>query len=152
MCNLHTTPLHTLCGGVFWYTAAMNKREEICALFADAAGSVPWTISFGRGGTPHILLFGAVHGNEDTGLDCILHLCKERDTLRGTITAVLGNPKAYQKDVRYIDEDLNRIFSDPITGSSYEAGRARELDILFKTIADSGVAATVLDVHTMSRG
>ena len=48
---------------------------------------------------------------------------------------ILANPAAIERNVRYVDEDLNRCFlvkhlSDPDTYGSLEHRRARELDAL----------------------
>ena len=126
--------------------------REIPELFLRNKGNIPYSFSFGQGGEPHCIIIGALHGNEDAGLQAIDKLYKEKAHIKNTITAVLGNPEAYKKDVRYIDENLNRIFRDQITGSSYESTRARELSELFYSIAGEGSKTVVIDIHTTSQG
>ena len=126
-------------------------QSEVLHLFSQGKDVPPYVFSFGQGNGPHAIIVGALHGNENTGLATIVDIHKQRDRIQGTITAVLGNPKAYKKNVRYINEDLNRVFHNPIIGTSYEATRARELNGLFRQIAQRGTA-TVIDVHTMSAG
>ena len=121
-------------------------------MFAKEVGIIPYAFSFGKGSEPHCIVVGALHGNEDAGLRAINDLYKEKDNIKNTITALLGNPKAYKKDTRYIDENLNRIFKNPIEGSSYETSRAREIATLFSSIAKRKSAVTVIDIHTTSQG
>ncbi|MCY4577102.1 MAG: succinylglutamate desuccinylase/aspartoacylase family protein [Candidatus Kaiserbacteria bacterium] len=127
-------------------------QEELLSMFSKHRGRIPYVFSFGRGNGPHSIIVGALHGNEDAGLQAIHALHKERDSIIGTVTAVLGNPEAYKKDVRYSDENLNRIFRNPIQGSTYESKRARELSALFTHIAKQNNRITVIDIHTTSQG
>mmetsp|Transcript_6244 Transcript_6244/g.15451 ORF Transcript_6244/g.15451 Transcript_6244/m.15451 type:complete len:349 (-) Transcript_6244:165-1211(-) len=92
-----------------------------------------------------IAVVGGTHGNEYTGVFCVKAL--ERQLLKGErkypfqISTLIGNTEAYKQNKRFIDEDLNRQFSeaamaaaDSITESggelSIEQRRAREIDIL----------------------
>ncbi len=63
----------------------------------------------------HVVIVGGTHGNEPGGVKAIveLHRAFRYGTVRlnqGKISFLLGNPKAYEKNVRYIDSDLNRVF------------------------------------------
>jgi predicted deacylase len=65
---------------------------------------------------PHVLFFGAVHGNEVCGPKAIERVLHELDSgalklTRGKIEFVpICNPKAYAADQRCIDRNLNRYF------------------------------------------
>jgi succinylglutamate desuccinylase len=50
---------------------------------------------------------------------------------QGKISFLLGNPNAYEKDIRYIDYDLNRHFNKR-ESSSVEGQRAREIKRFLK--------------------
>lgn len=89
-----------------------------------------------------ILLLGSQHGNERLGDALYAHLTQYRPELLPHITFMIGNPKAYAKNVRYIESDLNRSYRGQ--GSTYEENRA--LDIL-RTIKEEGFDL-VLDLHT----
>jgi len=55
---------------------------------------------------------GSLHGNEPIG-GMILDVLKQilpTQKIHGEIYLILGNPKAYEKNKRFIDCDLNRIF------------------------------------------
>lgn len=129
-----------------------EEYKKIMDMFLKEKGSIPYSFSFGQEGDQHCIVVGALHGNEDAGLRAIERLYKEKDSIKNKITVVLGNPEAYKKDVRYLDENLNRIFKDPIEGLSYEAGRAREIEMLFANIAKQEGGAVVIDIHTTSQG
>ncbi|MET4693111.1 aspartoacylase [Endozoicomonas lisbonensis] len=81
-----------------------------------------------------ITLTGGTHGNEYLGPTIIQRL----DSL-GTyqnsnisVSTLLANPRATKAGVRFIDEDLNRCFSDDVLSASgctcYEHLRAREIN------------------------
>ena len=81
-----------------------------------------------------ITLVGGTHGNEYLGSTII-----ERINNLGIyqnnpvpVSTLLANPRATQAGVRFIDEDLNRSFSDDVLsatgGTCYEHLRARELN------------------------
>jgi len=65
---------------------------------------------------PVIILLCGIHGNETAGVfatyDLINSLKREKTDLKGKIVAVAGNLPALSMNRRYIDADLNRIWSD----------------------------------------
>ncbi len=63
---------------------------------------------------PSVVIMGAVHGNERIGVDIIEALKKllEKVEIFGEIYLIIANPKAYEKNLRFIDCDLNRLFSN----------------------------------------
>ena len=64
---------------------------------------------------PSIFFFCCTHGNEVAGhqaLDQLFeHLYDMREHIKANLYAVLGNLKAYQERTRYLDKDLNRIWT-----------------------------------------
>lgn len=62
---------------------------------------------------PTVVFFGGIHGNEKAGVTALKHVYKSLDTslLNGNVYGVLGNLKALTENQRYIDEDLNRLWS-----------------------------------------
>lgn len=69
------------------------------------------------------LVIGGLHGNEPLGLE----VCGQLEKLKLPYVDVLyGNPEAIRKNVRYIVEDLNRVFPGRKTGS-VEVKRASEI-------------------------
>ena len=97
-----------------------------------------------------LLIVSGTHGNE---LNPIMAVEKFRNlTLANEsnyFEFILGNPLAYEKGLRYIDEDLNRSFSsgNPKNKDLYEVQRAKQ--ILNEYGPDSPRAIQiVLDLHT----
>lgn len=67
---------------------------------------------------PHLLVFGAIHGDEVAGTIVLNELLEkiENDTFKldkGTLTfCPVCNPLAHEKDQRYVDTNLNRMFGE----------------------------------------
>ena len=116
---------------------------------------VPFATTFdsGRSG-PHAMICAIVHGNELCGA-IVLDQLLQRDVRprRGRLTLVFANPDAYGEfdaarpaASRFVDEDMNRVWSpDVLAGSrsNVELDRARALRPLIDTVD------TLLDLHSM---
>lgn len=104
-------------------------------LQARHAGPIDYSLSFGSG-SPHLLVTACVHGDEVGSLPAVLKLAQDlsQQELRfaGRISLVLGNPQAIQLEQRFVDEDLNRVFSNTLRGDSVEQKRAQQLVPLIK--------------------
>lgn len=108
----------------------------------------------GRPG-PHVVINGLIHGNEPCGAIAIDALFRMgvRPT-RGALTLVLANVAAYRGfdsrqpyASRFVDEDMNRLWSDDALGAprtSAELRRARSLRPVYAT------ADRLLDLHSMT--
>lgn len=103
---------------------------------------------------PTVLVQALTHGNEICGAHALLWLLAQRHTpRRGRLILVLANVAAFERfDVqaphrsRFVDEDLNRLWSDDALAAapdSLERRRAREL----RPFVDA--ADFVLDIHSM---
>lgn len=122
-----------------------------------AAGNtgIPYvtTVDSGRPG-PHVLLTALTHGNELCGAHVLDYLLNEgvRPT-RGQLTLAFVNVGAYEKfdparpsESRFLDEDMNRVWSPTILDGprqSRELTRARAL----RPIVEA--ADYLLDIHSM---
>ncbi len=101
---------------------------------------------------PHLLVLGAIHGNEKCGTEAISRLWAELSagivTLKsGTITCVpICNPDAYAQNKRFIDANLNRVIRYHENPSAIEHHRANEI---IKLIAQADI---LLDLHSYSSG
>jgi len=64
---------------------------------------------------PTILFFAGIHGNEPAGVlalqQVLEDLSQNENNLQGTIYAVRGNLKALSEGKRYLDVDLNRLWT-----------------------------------------
>jgi predicted deacylase len=69
----------------------------------------------GRPG-PLLICLGGVHGNEPSGGQAILRILHEIEheipLRRGRLVAITGNRRALLEGRRYIDEDLNRVWTE----------------------------------------
>jgi predicted deacylase len=89
-------------------TQTLTPKKEIPAnrVMQKLKGSKPG---------PTILFFAGIHGNEPAGVMALKQvfedLSKKENILRGTIYGLIGNLKALAKEKRYIDMDLNRLWT-----------------------------------------
>ena len=102
---------------------------------------------------PHLLVLGAIHGNEVAGPNAIFKIIDAIQTYQihlksGRLTFVpICNMQACQKDIRQIDENLNRVIRIHDNPSSYEQHLANEIVPLIKA------CDVLLDLHsTHSKG
>ena len=105
-------------------------------------------------GVDEVIIVGGTHGNEYTGI-CLLDCLKQRNYFKSfsslNVKTFFANPKAYENDVRFIDVDLNRCFTESDLNNSsicgYEAQRAKEINGLFGPKGKGG-DSLIIDVHT----
>ncbi len=96
----------------------------------------------------HLAVFGAIHGNEYCGPAAIRQIidaiANEEITIeRGKVTFVpICNPRAYKKQTRFIDRNLNRHFYPKTKHIHYED----TLDPILCAILDK--ADVLLDIHS----
>lgn len=66
------------------------------------------------GAQPRLVVFAGVHGNEPSGVLALQRVFNQLHTdqisLNGQLIGVLGNTRGFQQGVRYVNEDLNRLF------------------------------------------
>lgn len=78
----------------------------------------------------HIVFTVAVHGSEPSGVFAMEELLETIKLKNGKVTFILGNPEGFEKNQRFIDDNLNRVF-DPISlqnpGNSIEKNRAVQI-------------------------
>ncbi|MEM9686001.1 MAG: succinylglutamate desuccinylase/aspartoacylase family protein [Bacteroidota bacterium] len=69
----------------------------------------------GRKTDPVVIFLAGIHGNEPSGIVALQEVFKQlqaqKDTLKGSVYALSGNLPALSKGVRFIAEDLNRIWT-----------------------------------------
>lgn len=120
--------------------------------------------SVGRpGGT--VFISGGLHGNEPAGAlaakRVMARLAELQLPVRGRVMAVAGNLEALARDERYIDRDLNRVWTRKRiaalrAGASEHIAESKEqreiLKLLDEGMRDHGGSFTLLDLHTTSAG
>lgn len=69
----------------------------------------------GKNTGPTVIFMGGIHGNEPSGIQALDLMLKElhteTDALNGSVYVLRGNPPALAKAERFIDEDLNRLWT-----------------------------------------
>lgn len=98
-----------------------------------------------------LMVFGAIHGDEHCGPKAMERIMASIRS--GTVRLIAGsvrfvpvcNPEAYARNVRYVEANLNRVFTRSSDPHTYEARCANELCALLDTEAD-----VLLDVHSTS--
>lgn len=89
------------------YSKALNSSIQIDRIIGQIEGEQPG---------PTLIFFGGIHGNEPSGVlslqQAIDKIQKDKLSIRGTIYAIAGNLNALAQGQRYIDADLNRLWTD----------------------------------------
>lgn len=117
------------------------------------------TYGFTTSPTPDILFTAITHGNEVIGLQSINlfleKVIKSNISAPFTFAVMLNNIKAYEKNVRFIDKDLNRSFQvgpkpEGIINielmNTYEYKRAREIEVVVRKLKPK----LIIDLHQTS--
>ena len=93
----------------------------------------------------HLVFSSIIHGNEVGSLPGLVRAVEDLAAGRlshgGRETFLLGNPEAAEKNVRFLEADLNRVFLPELDETIHEHRRAREL----MTLLDE--ADVYLDFH-----
>lgn len=86
------------------HSKALNSKIEVKRILGKIKGSMP-------GAT--IVFFGGIHGNETSGVFALKEALENINTktAKGTLYAISGNLNALEKHQRYIEEDLNRLWT-----------------------------------------
>lgn len=115
---------------------------------------------------PVIILLCGIHGNENAGVfaayDIIARLEDEQPDFTGKVIALAGNLQALSVNRRYIDKDLNRIWSDDslyklqrgIRTQTDEISELADQEEIFGIIRSECIKAKgevyIVDLHTTS--
>lgn len=111
---------------------------------------------------PTLVVFGGVHGNEPAGYKALCSLFDRFEQspieLRGSIVGMVGNRRALAEGVRFVEQDLNRLWvSDNLAriqvaeGLTGELEEARDLYLEIERLLSSAQGAVyALDIHTTS--
>jgi len=98
---------------------------------------------------PHLVVLGAIHGNETCGPHALRKIVSEfqssaRELVRGKLSVFpVCNPRAFESNTRYIEENLNRVFEIHPSPTSYERQLAAQICPWVET------ADALLDLHSM---
>ncbi len=105
-----------------------------------------------------LIIIGGMHGNEHSGPEAMKRVISKLEAqnapVDGTVYFVLGNLKALEKGERFVDTDLNRIWSEAHLQSdneAYDYKELREIHQLIERICQGNYSpCALLDLHTFS--
>lgn len=112
-----------------------------------------------------LIVIGSIHGNEPSGLlamrRIVSKLEKLKDKLNGRVFLIAGNTRALQKNVRFIDYDLNRHWtlenvarnqphSKISTNKNEDIEQAEILEILERIFSTAKDEVYAMDLHSTS--
>ena len=89
-----------------------------------------------------ILAIISTHGNELLGPNLLAYMLAKRSKLLENMEFIMANPRAYAKNVRYTESDLNRIYGLGL--DTYEGRRAKIIEERIRLLKPE----LVLDFHT----
>lgn len=92
-------------------------------------------------GNAELVIIGSLHGDEPAGKRAIERILEKDLEYAKPVKFIIANEQALEKDIRYIDTDLNRSFPGDPDSDSHEERLAAAL---LEEIGD----ASVLDIHT----
>ena len=86
------------------YSKALKKSTSVNRIIGKIVGDEK---------QPTIVFFAGIHGNETSGVFALQEIFKNIESLniQGSIYGISGNLKALELNKRYVDEDLNRIWT-----------------------------------------
>lgn len=91
-----------------------------------------------------ILFITALHGNESLGVEIMKRIEDTLPPTENNYEWLIGNPEAYKQNVRFTQDDLNRVAPGSSNSNSYEERRAAELVELSKKYSFA------IDIHGTS--
>lgn len=97
---------------------------------------------------PKVLFLGAIHGNEPAGAQAIFKVVEKFAShaispLKGIVEFIpVCNPLAFEKNVRQIDENLNRVIKDWDAPTNYEQQLGKEIASYIKN------SDIIIDLHS----
>ena len=78
-------------------------------------------------GNPEIAVVGSIHGDEPCGARAIKRLLSASPEVRRPAKLIIANEEALDRNLRYVEEDLNRAFPGTSDADTHESRLAHEL-------------------------
>lgn len=143
----------------------LDREDRASAVLGHDLGSLPREIGrFGDGHGPTVICFAGVHGNEPAGVIAaqrvLADLERHRPAFRGRFVALLGNRGAMAQGARFLESDLNRLWSRDSLGrlrtqapesDGAEQREQRELlAALDAVVAEALGSLVAVDLHSSS--
>ena len=143
---------------------SIPRNEEIERLSIEEGDHVVGEF-VGKEDGPSLVVFGGVHGNEQSGVLAMRRILLELESLKGDLKGrvyfLAGNTRAINKNVRYIDEDLNRHWTEEIvkrndptshifTNRAEDKEQTELLEILDRVFSTAKDEVFTMDLHSTS--
>ena len=136
-----------------------NRQDHTHRILKHFIGDVKGKLS-----GPTVIAVAGIHGNEPTGVYAIEAVIDQlqplKESLKGRFIGLKGNLKALEHNVRFIDEDMNRLWVtsilDKIRRTPYEHLQSsertelKELLSILDPIVYSNEEVIYIDLHTFS--
>ena len=134
------------------------SRSGALALESHELGSYEGDV-----GGPLVLITGGLHGNEPAGVLAISVVLSAleagRMPLRGRVVGLAGNLGALKVTERFLDRDLNRMWSEEDLASAAPDAEVREVaerselaGLIARELVEEPSPAVFLDLHSTSAG
>lgn len=78
-------------------------------------------------GEPDLAVVGSIHGDEPCGAHAIETLLDEAPDVERPVKFIIANERALDRNVRYVETDMNRVFPGDPDAEAYETRLAHEL-------------------------
>ena len=78
-------------------------------------------------GEPELAVVGSIHGDEPCGAHAVETLLEESPAVTRPVKFIIANERALDRDVRFIDTDMNRAFPGDPDAEMHETRLAAEL-------------------------
>ncbi|MFC6717871.1 succinylglutamate desuccinylase/aspartoacylase family protein [Natrialbaceae archaeon GCM10025810] len=78
-------------------------------------------------GTPEFAVVAGIHGDEPGGVRAVERLLEQRPAVERPVKLIVANEEALERQVRYVEEDLNRAFPGDPDAETLEGRLAHEL-------------------------
>jgi succinylglutamate desuccinylase len=86
------------------YNKALDSSIKVDRILGKIEGAKPG---------PTVVFIGGIHGNETSGVFALKDAlaCVNKTYVKGTIYGISGNLKALKKHIRFVQDDLNRLWT-----------------------------------------
>ena len=78
-------------------------------------------------GDPEIAVVGGIHGDEPCGVRAVEHLLDAQVAVDRPVKCIVANEEALERETRYVDADLNRVFPGDPDSDAHEERLAAAL-------------------------
>jgi hypothetical protein len=115
----------------------------------------------GKASSPTLIFFAGIHGNEPAGVfalqEVLATMQEQKSLLKGTVIGITGNMKALSNGIRYVDTDLNRMWTSngvmknvSIQHYAEKEEQQELMEQLSKVIKENSGPFYFFDLHTTS--